>query len=152
MSDVDLSADLHAALKEQGLRLTDARRAIIAALVSTRSHLSADELADIVREREPGTGRMTVYRTLELLSAMGLIRPVYMGSGAARYVLLNQGHHHHLVCSLCHKVIEFDACDLEELEAFVRGRFQFEGAGHLLEIYGRCPDCGAAETADGERL
>ena len=43
---------------------------------------------------------------------MGLLRPVYQGTGAAHYVLLLDGHHHHLVCSRCRRVIEFDECAL----------------------------------------
>ena len=131
------------ALQINGYRLTNARQAILAALVTSEGHLSADELVERVHRDAPGVGRMTVYRTLELLTALGLIRPIYQGSAAARYILLDEGHHHHLVCSGCDRVIEFDACAWQEIEQAVSQHYRFEVQGHLLEIFGRCQRCRA---------
>lgn len=128
-------------LKKKGYRLTAARRAILQVLVESGGHLSADELAERVREAFPGVGRMTVYRTLDLLHELGLIRPIYQGTGAAHYILMEDGHHHHLVCSCCERVIEFDECVLEDIERVVGGRFNFQVEGHLLEFYGLCEHC-----------
>ncbi|NKQ37049.1 MAG: transcriptional repressor [Chloroflexi bacterium] len=132
---------LEGALADKGYRLTKARRAILQALVTCGGHVSADDLADIVRQDAPFVGRMTVYRTLDLLSELGLIRPVYQGTGAAHYILLTNGHHHHMVCTVCSAVIEFDECVVEEMAQLVGERFDFQVAGHLLEFYGRCPNC-----------
>lgn len=137
----DRLTDFTNVLQENGYRLTASRQAIIAALVTSEGHISADELADIVHTSSPGVGRMTVYRTLELLSDLGLIRPVYEGSAAAHYILMNDGHHHHLVCSSCHQVVEFNQCVIREIEQAVSSHYQFEIQGHLLEIFGLCPDC-----------
>jgi Fur family ferric uptake transcriptional regulator len=128
-------------LQEKGYRLTSARQAILQTLVDCGGHVTADDLAAKVHEEAPGVGRMTVYRTLELLSELGLIRPVYQGTGAAHYILMDDGHHHHLVCSVCHKVIEFDDCVLGEIERLICNRYGFQVQSHLLELYGRCPDC-----------
>jgi len=128
-------------LQEKGYRLTAARQAILAALAVSEGHVSADELVDIVHQSAPGVGRMTVYRTLELLTELGLIRPVYQGSAAAHYILLDDGHHHHLVCFACNQVVEFDQCVLREIEQAVTSHHGFQIQGHLLEIYGRCRDC-----------
>jgi Fur family transcriptional regulator, ferric uptake regulator len=130
-------------LHENGYRLTGSRKAILMVLVQTGGHVSADELAELVRAGAPGVGRMTVYRTLDLLHELELIRPVYQGTGAAHYVLMENGHHHHLVCSTCDRVIEFDDCVLAEMEKLVGQRFNFEITGHLLEFYGRCQECQA---------
>ncbi|MGH2537713.1 MAG: Fur family transcriptional regulator [Candidatus Promineifilaceae bacterium] len=132
---------LCAALADNGHRLTVARQAIARALVACEGHISADELSEQVRAFAPHVGRMTVYRTLELLAGLGKIRPVYQGTGAAHYILLERGHHHHLVCSGCHKVIEFEACLLPPFEGQVAGQHDFEVHGHLVEIFGRCSDC-----------
>ena len=131
-------------LKENGYRLTAARRSILAALVASEGHINADELFDIVHKKAHGVGRMTVYRTLDLLTELGMVRPVYQGSAAARYVLLADGHHHHLVCSSCKRVIEIEQCLFPEIEQAVRSRYQFDMEGHLLEIYGRCGECRVA--------
>ena len=132
---------LERVLQARGYRLTAARRAILAALVAAGGHMTADELAAVVHQIAPGVGRMTVYRTLDLLAELGLLRPVYQGTGAAHYVLLLDGHHHHLVCSRCRRVIEFDECALAELAETVGRRYGFAVEGHLLEFYGRCAEC-----------
>ncbi len=136
------AAALEHALRARGYRLTAARQAILAALAAAGEHPTADALAAAVHQAAPGVGRMTVYRTLDLLCDLGLLRPVYQGTGAAHYVLLLDGHHHHLVCSRCRRVIEFDDCALGELAETVARRYGFVVEGHLLEFYGRCAACG----------
>lgn len=133
---------LNQALKAKGYRATAARLAILQSLIACGGHVSADELAEKVRQQNPTVGRMTVYRTLDVLSQMGLIRPVYQGTGAAHYILLADGHHHHLICSHCSQVIEFEECVLGEVAEMIRDRFHFQIHGHLLEFYGLCQACG----------
>jgi len=137
----DQAKELGNALQQRGYRLTAARQVILEVLVASGGHMSADDLAEKVRQQAPGVGRMTVYRTLDLLNELGFIRPVYQGTGAAHYILLEEGHHHHLICSTCDRVIEFDECVLEEIERVVGSRFNFQVQGHLLEFYGRCQAC-----------
>jgi len=129
------------ALLANEFRLTRARQAIIECLVQCGGHISADDLANLVRSGSPQVGRATVFRTLELLSDLGLIRPIYQGTAAAHYVLLTEGSHHHLICNRCHSVIEFDDCQGEALATLLGQRFDFEVQSHLLEVYGLCAAC-----------
>lgn len=133
--------DLSKALQAGGYRVTRARQMIFEALIESGGHVSADEVAAVVNRREPSVGRMTVYRTLDLLRQLGLVQPVYQGTGAAHYVLMDQGHHHHLVCSSCNRVIEFEECIAQEMGKLLGERFGFEIQGHLLEFYGLCGTC-----------
>lgn len=128
-------------LLEKGYRLTRARRVICETLVSTGGHLSPDDLVTAVHQRDPGIGRMTVYRTLDLLCELGQVRPVYHGGGAAHYIVLEDGHHHHLVCIVCGQVIEFSDCVIDPIAELISARFDFQIDSHLLELYGRCGDC-----------
>jgi Fur family transcriptional regulator, ferric uptake regulator len=139
----DSLASLSHRLREQGYRVTPARRAILQTLLGCAGHVSADELVSLVNRQAPRVGRMTVYRTLDLLQRLGLIRAIYQGSGAAHFVLLHNGHHHHLVCSHCDAVVEFDDCLMQELEQRLGDRYDFLVHGHVLEIVGLCPDCQA---------
>lgn len=136
-----MSGDLAAILAGRGYRLTAARRVILDTLADSGGHLTADELTERVRQRSTAIGRMTVYRTLDLLCDLGLLRPVYQGTGAAHYILMEDGHHHHLICTNCSQVFEFDECMLDELPEQVAERFGFAVRGHLLELYGTCADC-----------
>ena len=124
-----------------GYRLTAARRVIIDTLVNCGGHITADNLAVQVREAAPQVGRMTVYRTLDMLCELGQIRPIFQGTGAAHYVLLTEGSHHHLICNRCHAVIEFDDCLAGVLAEQLGEKFNFRVQSHLLEVYGICQDC-----------
>lgn len=128
-------------ISNNGYRLTPARSAIIETLVASAGHITADDLAEKVRRAAPNIGRMTVYRTLDLLCELGAIRPIYQGTGAAHFILMNEGSHHHLICNRCHSVIEFDECMGDELAQQLAERFNFELSGHLLELHGLCENC-----------
>lgn len=134
-------AEFETTLSKRGYRLTEARRSVLAALATAGGHVSADELVELVHRSGSDVGRMTVYRTLDLLTELGLVRPVYQGTGAAHFILLIGGHHHHLVCTGCHRVIEVEACILPDIEQRVGLGSEFEVRGHLLEIFGRCREC-----------
>ncbi len=133
--------DIQAALKQKGYRLTQSRKKIVQALLTCGGHITADGLLDVIHQMDASVGRMTVYRTLELLNTLGIIHPIYQGTGAAHYILLDGGHHHHMICSSCDAVIEFDECRLQELGQQLAQRFNFVVEGHLLAFYGRCQNC-----------
>lgn len=137
----DRLALLSLRLRDHGFRVTAARRAILETLLGCAGHVSADELVALVNENSTRAGRMTVYRTLDILQQLGLIRAIYQGSGAAHFVLLENGHHHHLVCARCAATVEFDDCLMKELEQRLGQRYDFMVQGHVLEIVGLCREC-----------
>ena len=125
---------LASAITENGYRLTTARRAVIESLVACGGHISADNLAARGREDAPQVGRMTVFRTVELLAKLGLIRPIYQGTGAAHYVLMHGGSHHHLICTRCHRIIDFEQCGSGALAQRLGVQFHFRVQSHMLEV------------------
>jgi Fur family ferric uptake transcriptional regulator len=133
-------------LAANGYRLTAARQAIITTLISSHGHITADELAERVREASPHVGRMTVYRTLDLLCDLGLVRPIYQGSGAAHYVLMDGGSHHHLICNRCHRIFDFDVCQESALAQALAMQLNFKVQSHLLEVHGLCEECQQADN------
>ncbi len=132
---------LNQAIVENGYRLTTARKAIIETLAHSEGHITADALAIAVRRQAPQVGRMTVYRTLDLLCSFGVVHPIYQGTGAAHFIIMAEGSHHHLICNHCHAVIEFEECMADELSEQLAAQFNFQVKGHLLEIHGVCADC-----------
>lgn len=138
---IELVEALSKAIVDRGYRLTAAREAIIETLVQCAGHITADDLALKVQEIAPRVGRMTVYRTLDLLSELGLIRPIYQGTGAAHYILMTEGSHHHLICSRCNIIIEFDDCPATDLSQALGQQYNFKVQSHLLEIHGLCENC-----------
>lgn len=128
-------------LRDAGYKLTNARLAVLAALEEADGHLTSAQVIEAVARLDASVGRASVFRTLDLLSNLAIIRPTYVESSTPTYVLLPDGHHHHLICTICNRVIEFDDCGLAELEAQLAQRFNFAFSGHLLEFYGTCADC-----------
>ena len=87
-------------------------------------------------------GRASVFRTLDLLTRLAFIRPTYLhGNQTPVYVRLNGGHHHHIICTNCQRVIEFEDCDLEELTQQLEQEFSARIRGHLLEFFALCDHC-----------
>jgi Fur family ferric uptake transcriptional regulator len=132
-----LTRILHAA----GYKYTRPRRVVAEVLLSSKTHPTAPEVVDRVANRDASIGRMSVYRTLDLFTRLGLIRPVFQGGANARFAVMLAGHHHHLVCQQCGRVIHFDECPLDELAGFLEKRYDFFIKGHLLEFFGRCAQC-----------
>ncbi len=128
-------------IEDNEYRRTASRQAIVDVLVESEGHITADNLAEKVRKQAPRVGRMTVYRTLDLLCELGVVRPIYQGTGAAHYILMDKGSHHHLICNRCHDVIEFDECVADAVIEQVSKQFDFHISSHLLELHGLCENC-----------
>lgn len=128
-------------LRQAGYKYTKPRRCVAEVLLTEHRHLTAPEVVELVSQRDSSVGRMSVYRTLELFTHLGLIRPVFQGEANARYAIMMGGHHHHLVCQACGKVIHFDDCPLDTLIEQLEARYGFHIEGHLLEFFGHCQAC-----------
>ncbi len=137
---MDTSKNISEALKRAGYKLTAPRKAIVQVLEKGGDHLSSSEVLTLGRQIYPLLSRATVYRTLELLTTLGLIRPILLRDAAQRYVT-GEGGHHHLLCRECGAVFEFERCGAEQLAAELAERFDFQIRGHLLEFYGICRNC-----------
>ena len=129
------------ALGHNGYKLTAQRRAVLKAITNSHEHLTPAEVHERVKQQNSKIGLVTVYRTLELLSELGLICQVHREGKSQSYTLAPSGHHHHMICSKCGTVADFTDCDLGELEARLSHETGFEIEGHLLEFSGRCGDC-----------
>lgn len=123
-----------------GAKITPARKAILAAIHKEAYHLVPGEILDRAKQVHPAIGRATVYRTLELLTQLGVLRPIYTGPGSLSYIWA-EGGHHHLVCSACGNIKEFEECVVGELATSLEERFGYQINSHLLEFYGLCQGC-----------
>lgn len=127
-------------LQHAGFKLTPPRRAVLEALENCQEHLTPAEVLERAQAIYPALGRATVYRTLDLLTSLGVVRPIFLGARGL-CLTLAEGGHHHLVCSDCGAVIEFDDCPVQHLEQELAERLGFQIRGHLLEFYGVCGKC-----------
>jgi Fe2+ or Zn2+ uptake regulation protein len=134
-------------LRQNGYRLTPQRHAILKVIASSHDHLTPAEICTRVRQEHPTIGLVTVYRVINLLIQLNLICRVNLGGSSQGYLMRRPvEHHHHLVCSQCGRAVDFTNCDLGQLEQQLSKETGFDIEGHLLEIYGRCPECCAAAS------
>jgi Fe2+ or Zn2+ uptake regulation protein len=127
-----------------GLRATRPRRLIaerIAALGANGGDFTTEDLWRELRESEPGIGRATVFRSIDLLVRDGFVDRVQMGSGKHRYRVCGPYHHHHVTCTTCDRTVEIDYCLSPDMISAVASSTDFAIEGHSLELFGRCPAC-----------
>jgi len=128
-------------LRQHGYKLTPQRRAVIQTIVSTQDHLTPAAIYERVHQAHPNVGLVTIYRTLEILAELELICEVHAGGSCRSYTVGAPGHHHHLICSNCGRVVDFTGSDLGQLEQNLSRETGFRIDGHLLEFIGLCQAC-----------
>jgi len=138
---VKQDGDLISKLSEQGYRLTPQRMLVLSAIENSNDHISAEEIYAQVVAKYPHVNISTVYRTLELLNRLGLVTETDLGGGRVRYHPAGKGHHHHLVCQECGKVIDLDETVLYPLKKVLLREYKFSADLRHLGIFGRCADC-----------
>lgn len=128
-------------LKSKGYRLTPQRIMVVDALHSVETHISAEEIFKKLKGKYPYANISTVYRTLELMKELGLVAEIEVGDGIARYHAREHGHHHHLVCSKCGRILEFPESELIPLEKVLTKHHGFRADLRHLAIFGLCSGC-----------
>ena len=137
--------DLRGKLSEHGYKMTPQRKEILQIFIEHKGHMSAEDVYKILREQESEIGLATVYRALDLLSELGILVHIDFGDGCARYELNTSDptvhHHHHLICLKCKKVIEFEEDLLDDLEANIAKKSDFQIVNHEVKFFGYCSEC-----------
>ncbi|GAA0228393.1 Fur family transcriptional regulator [Metaclostridioides mangenotii] len=133
-------------LKETGFKITPQRRAIVEVLIKNDcSHLSSEEIYDLVRKDCPEIGLATVYRTMQLLDDIGVISKLNLDDGCIRYEINlhdeDSHNHHHLICKSCGKIIEVKEDLLDNIEKEIQELYKFKIVDHEVKFYGLCESC-----------
>jgi Fur family transcriptional regulator, ferric uptake regulator len=134
-------------IRDLGLKVTNQRLVILDIVREGKAHFTAQDVFETVSVRAPEIGFATVYRFLRTLSEHKYVTEVRMGGMPARYEWAGKHHHDHLTCSACSKIVEFENAEIERLQERVAKEFGFHLTGHLLELYGVCPECRRKQNA-----
>ena len=128
-------------LKEMGCRLTRLRKALIAELTRSESLLSANEIIKLLKKKNLGPHKTSIYRELDFLIEQRMVSRITLGGKEDRFELAATPHHHHAVCQTCGDIRHVD------LEQYVKkmenqlARQQFQVNSHLVEFFGFCKEC-----------
>jgi Fur family ferric uptake transcriptional regulator len=130
-------ADWRERLREKGYRLTPQRELILQA-VEELAHATPDEVLAEVRRHSTAVNASTVYRTLEVLEELGLVRHAHLSDRAPTYHSTSEHEHFHLVCRNCHRVISVEPSVLAPVSERLQADHGFTiDVGHLT-IFGTC--------------
>src|SRR5579862_4355567 len=139
---------LHEHLKKTRLKRTSQRDLILDVFLDTEAHVSAEDLYEMVKVKDPTVGFTTVYRTLKLLMECGLARELESYDGTMLYEHhYKHSHHDHLICTECGKLIEFYSEEIEKMQDEIVRKYQFKPLHHSHRIFGVCADCQQGEKA-----
>lgn len=128
-------------LRKRGYRLTPQRHMILSVIQESGEHLSIDQITERVQERNPYVSLSTVYRTLELLIKLGLVREVHLPGEQPHYEVAEGHAHHHLVCRRCHTTIHLDQSLLGNLHEQLQKEYHFHNLTLDLVAAGYCTSC-----------
>jgi Fur family transcriptional regulator, ferric uptake regulator len=129
-------------LRARGLRWTPQRRNLVEVLSRTDGHVTGSELVERCRTIDPATTPSTVYRTLDVLEDLGLVRHGHGAGGREEFHVLPEAEHGHLHCQECGQIREIEAADAAPLVRALRARHGFEVDLSHVTVVGRCAACG----------
>ena len=127
------------ALRERGMRLSTSRRLVLEALFAADAPVSAEQLAE-----QRGLDLASVYRNLETLERLGLVRHVHFGHGPGLYVLVGRGEREYLFCEKCGSARAVEPEQLDPVREEIRSKFGHEARFTHFAIVGTCADCASA--------
>lgn len=146
MSEIHLKDALDS-LKAKGVRITPQRHSILAYLVSTKSHPTADDIYQALKGNFPNMSVATVYNNLRVFRDVELVKELTYGDASSRFDFVTHDHYH-IICEDCGKIVDFQYPGLEEVEHFASHVTGFKVNSHRLEVYGSCPACVAKSVEE----
>ncbi|MBD1373805.1 transcriptional repressor [Hazenella sp. IB182357] len=127
-------------LKENGVRMTPQRHAILNHLYASLEHPTADEIYKSLESQFPNMSVATVYNNLRVFKEAGLVRELTFGDASSRFDA-NILDHYHVICQTCGKITDFDHASLKSIEEKASLATGYKIDSHRLELYGTCTTC-----------
>ena len=129
-------------LREDRLKYTPQRLAVLEEIINNESHRECEEIYLALKKRGSDVSRATVYRTMDILVKNGFARKIEFGDGRARYEnKINSPHHDHLVCTSCGSIVEFLNQDIEDIQEQIAKNYHFILQRHIHQLFGICKKC-----------
>ena len=136
-----LLSDVTNVLHQAGHKVTPQRLTIAEVVLNSTEHLTPSAIYKKAHQMDAKIGEVTVYRTLNILTELGLVCQLHTGENTHSYVASPTGHHGHIICSECGKVVNFINCNLQGLEKRLSAETGFAISEHHLNFFGKCREC-----------
>jgi Fe2+ or Zn2+ uptake regulation protein len=134
--------DIPQIFQATGRRLTSQRRLLLEVLTECHDHLDAETIYDLAKRRDPNISLATVYRTLKVLKAEGIVQERMLArEGQKRHYEMAANAHYHFTCLECGQVIEFESALIEQACQQLAERLKLDVAHTRVNLDGHCSDC-----------
>lgn len=140
MKCIEHSTQSKAELQEGNLKATSGRLELLDIFRHTQKPISVNGLFTILKKT--GVDKVTLYRNVESLVKIGIVRQVRLKDRQAYYEMANHGHHHHVVCTVCGKIKDMSGCGINIVnKRFLKISGFSKITEHSLEFFGVCSSC-----------
>lgn len=127
-------------IRKHGLKATNGRVEVLKYLEKNRGPISAEEMYGEI-PRSICSSLSTIYRILNQLTEVGLLRASLEQNGVTYYEYAGEGHRHYIVCESCGELTPIDNCPLEVLDEHIRSTTGYKITGHIFKMKGICKNC-----------
>lgn len=129
-------------IKQKGLKNTKQREIVLETVISSKEHLGAEDIYKKITKKYPdeNIGIATVYKALKFLEEVELINSITI-EGTKQFETNFKGHHDHLVCLKCNKIVEFLSETIEQEQEKIAKDNDFTLLSHTMYLYGYCNNC-----------
>src|SRR5262245_59477105 len=133
-------------LRVRGLRVSAARRLVLEALFAADAPVTAEAIADGLNGRFPSSDLASVYRNLDTLEEIGLVRHFHVAHGAGLYAIAAPHQHGYVACEHCGAHLPPDHGTVARVAAVLRAACGYEPQLVHFPVIGRCPECRHAHS------
>ncbi len=134
------SFDFISKLKREGFRITSARRALVEMFFDNKKPITIHQITEFLKKKNVIVNKTTIYRELDFLAKYGFIHELQIANNIVHYELLDQDHHHHLICNNCGNIEDISFSE-KNLIHDVAMKSKFTVERHHLEFFGLCVNC-----------
>lgn len=132
---------LRTSIKKDGLKNSKQREEIIAVLYKSGTHLSPEEITNIIKTHDKNASISSVYRILNFLEKNHFITALEADKSGRRYEIAAKEHHDHIICLNCGDILEFVNADIERLQLDVAAQFGAKLVSHDMRLFVKCSKC-----------
>ena len=142
MKNKELLNQFRDILRENGLKHTPQRVAVLEEIIKGRDHRECEDIYEALKQKGNNVSRATVYRTMDILVKNDFARKMELGDGRARYESkVDSPHHDHLICTSCGEIVEFLDQDIEDIQDKLAKHHDFILQRHIHQLFGICKKC-----------